>query len=763
MGQIDLSFLGRPGPLWWLAFVAALGVAAYAYFRLAAPLGTGWRVILRVARGVALLLLLFLLLQPMLTTSAEESGRPRLSVLIDRSSSMGLPGAAGAARSAEAAQVLAELEAGLADRFELEWLGFAQSVEPRAVDRGAYPWEPLGVTAMGDALEETLLRHGDHPVGGLVLVTDGVQTRGKDPEQVARNLPVPVFSVVVGDTLPPPDLMVRQVRAQPVGYAGEPLAFRVVLAEQGLEGQSATVTIRERSSVEGGTHAAGAELARRTITLPVESGREVEIALEALPPRVGLTLFEIEARLDGEESVVRNNTRYIAVDVREKKTRVLYIECSPDWDFAFLKRTCDADTSLAYTYLVRPAPGRWVVYGSRADARLPVRDADLAAYAAVVVGHAAPEDLPDETARLLHRFARGGGGVLFVGASGSGDLEAWREIWEDQLPIQLRAEPRRGFAESAVRVGLAGLAHEITVVDESPVATEEAWAALPPVLIPAGAYATVPGAVTLLTAQTTSPAREVPLMAIAPVGAGRVGVITARGLWRWDFSMSATGRDLPLAREFWRRTMRWISEPSQTDRFLVRPLRHVFQDSEAVAFTARLADEAHEPVAGARVRIEIEQVGRLAAPEVAAGRPEEAPAGQTLGAELYPEGPAGQYAATLASLPPGGYRFTATATRPGEPAATAARTTGSFWVEPMGPEFFTLGASRRLPGLLAAASGGVVVDARRVPELVAAVPERYKPVRIVRQAELWNHWAVFLALGTLLCAEWIVRRRQGLA
>jgi hypothetical protein len=773
MGHIDLSILGRPGPLWWLAFLVAVGVAAFAYFRLGAPLGRGWRTVLRVARGATLLLLLFLLLEPILTLRAEETGRPRLSVLIDRSSSMGLPGSTGGTRSAEAARVVAELEAGLADRFQLEWLGFAQGVEPRPADRGPYPWAPLGVTAMGDALEETLLRHGDHPVSGLVLVTDGVQTRGKDPEQVARNVPVPVFGVVIGDTLAPPDLLVRQVRAQPVGFAGEPLAFRVVLTGQGLEGRSATVTIRERSSAEGGVRPAGADLSRQTITLPSESGRETEVALEALPPRVGLILFEVEARVEGGEAVTRNNTRYVAVDIREKKTRVLYIECAPDWDFSFLKRTCDADTSLAYTYLVRSAPGRWVAYGARTGARMPVRDDDLAAYAAVVVGHAAPEDLPAETARLLYRFAQGGGGVLFVGAASSGDLESWREIWEDQLPIQLLAEPRRGFAESPVGVGLAGLAHEITVVDESPVATEEAWAALPPVLVPEGTYVTTHGAITLLTAHTTSPAREVPVLAIAQLGAGRVGVMTARGFWRWDLTKSAARSDLPLAREFWRRVMRWLSEPSQTDRFLARPLRLVFQDSEPLVFTARLADEAYEPVAGARVRIEIEQVAPLAAPEAGAGSTEvpasggaglEAPQeGRVLEAALYPEGPVGQYAATLAPMPPGMYRFRALATRPDDRPLPVPQTGGYFWVEPMGPEFFDLGASRRLPALLAGASGGTVVAADHVLDLVDAVPERYKPVRIVRQAELWNHWAVFLALGTLLCAEWIVRRRKGLA
>ncbi len=756
MGQIDLSFLGRPGLAWWLALPIALGVALYAYHQLGAPLGGGVRTALRLARGAALLLLLFALLEPMLTAHTEESGRPRLAVLVDRSSSMGLPGAGGGTRRGEATGVIEELTAGLGDRFQLEWQGFAQGLEPRG-DEAGYPWVPLGVTAMGDAIEEVLLGHGDHPVSGLVLVTDGVHTSGKDPEQVARNLPVPIFAVVVGDTMAPPDLLVRQVRTQPVGYAGEPLAFRVALAGQGLEGQSATVTIREEGPASGGQPPGGPDLARRVVTLPPEAGRETEVALELLPSRVGLTLFAVDARVAGEELVTRNNTRYVAVDVREKKTRVLFIEGAPDWDFSFLKRTLDADTSLAYTYLVRQAPDRWAAYGVSEGARLPVRDADLAAYAAVVVAHLAPGELPAGTAPRLRRFAAGGGGVLFLGGTGSGDLAAWQTDWEGLLPIELRAEPRRGFTVSPVRVSVAGLAHELTIVDESPVATEEAWAALPPVLIPEGAYATARGAATLLTAQTTSPAREVPLLAVSQAGGGRVGVMTARGFWRWDFTMGGARQDVPLAREFWRRVMRWLSEPTQTERFLVRPVRSVFQDSEPVAFTARLVDEEQAPVAGARVQIEIERAGSF--PPDTQTQGEE----QLLRAELYPDGPAGLYAATLAPLSPGMYNYRALASGAGGGTMQVPPASGRFWVEPMGPEFFALGANPRLPALLASASGGLAVSSDRAADLLNAVPERYKPVRVVRQAELWNHWAVFLAILLLLCTEWVVRRRKGLA
>ncbi len=772
MRQVDLSFLAHPDALWWLALLIAVGVAGYAYFRLGAPLGRGQRLLLRILRGLALVLILLALLEPIWTRHSENAGRPRLSVLVDRSSSMALPTAAGEPRSEEAARLAGEIGAALSPRFDLEWLGFAGDLEPPAGE-GALTWPPLGVTAMGDALEEVQVRHGDRPVGGIVMVTDGVHTQGKDPEQVARNLSVPVFTVLVGDTTPPPDVLVRQVRAQPVGYAGEPVALRVVLESHGLEDQPVVLTVRERAQEGSALRPAGPELARREVTLPAEAGREIEVSIEVTPPRVGLTLFEVRAQLAGEETVVRNNTRFVAVDVREKKTRVLYVECEPDWDFTFLKRTFDADTSLAYSYLVRQADGSFLPYGQGAPEgtgdllRFPLSSEEFAPYAAVILGHCAPGLLPPQAPQLLSRFAEQGGGLLLLGGAGSGDLEAWRRAWGDVLPVSLRAEPRWGFTRTAAQVTVAGLAHEVTVIDETPVASEEAWRDLPPVLLPEGAYTTTAGAVTLLSGRTAHPARDVPLLAIAQTGAGRVAVVTARGFWRWDFTMEALSNAPSPAREFWRRMMRWLSEPSETERFVVRPTRTVFQDSEPIGFTARLADEAFKPVGGARVRVSLEAVAPLSAPSAATerqgGLPAAAPfTGELRRAELYPDGSVGRYAATLSALAPGRYHYRAEARLPSRPDLDA-EAEGTFWVEPMGAEFFDLGASRRLPDLLAAASGGAVSDATDLSALTDAAARDYKPVRIVRQAEVWNHWGLYLALTMMLCAEWIVRRRKGLA
>ena len=746
MDQPGLSYMAPPHLFWWVGLILALAGAFWAYYRLVAPLGRPLRLGLQLLRIAALLTLLFMLLEPVLTRWNEGSGRPTLAVLVDRSSSMRIHDRAERSRRDLAAEALVRLESKLGDEFALSVHGFADGLTPRAPADSTYPWDTVGATAMGEALEGILVKQAESPVGGIVLVTDGAHTVGKDPALVARNLSVPVFAVMLGDTLAPSDLLIRQVQVPAIGFAGEPIAVRTLLESAGLEGALLTLKIRERRIEGGRMNVAGPVIAEKELTLPPAAGREIEAALEVIPQRVGLALYEITATVAQEERITINNLRLFAVDVREKKTRILYIEGEPDWDFSFLKRTLDVDTTLSYSYLVREPDGGMTRYGAAGPEDWPRRRADLAPYAAVILGRCGPSDLPAETVDALQGFLRDGGGIMLLGAE---DLSAWQIVWGEILPVVVRPERRRGLSPSIVGVSLTGLSHEITATGESSLATERAWSALPPIWIPEGHYVAAPGALVLLTAQTTQPEREVPLLALAQTGGGRLGVLTGRGHWRWDFVMGAVSREDPVARPFWKRMMRWLAEPSQPEAFKVTPLRHVFQDSEAPAFTASLRDEAFQPIAGARITLAIEA---MAASTAAPG----------LSIHLYPDGSAGKYGGSAASLAPGMYRFAAEATVPGGDGVLH-RSEGLFWVEQMGPEFFELAASRRLPRLLARSSGGIAVEPSQLDDLTAAVPDQYRRLRIAGHAELWNDWRLFVFLIVVLAAEWILRRRKGLA
>jgi hypothetical protein len=747
MPHPDLNFLAAPGLLWWVALLLALLVGVWAYHRLPAPLRGGERALLRWLRLLALVLLLALLLEPLLTVRRAQAGRPRLAVLVDRSSSMRLPGSHGGTRQTEAESTLVRLEQALGGRFELQVAGFAGELEARRDPLPVYPWKPQGATALGEALESAMLRQADAPLGGILLLSDGVHTAGKDPAQVARNLPAPVFAVVLGDSVALPDLVVREVGASPIVQVGEPTALRVVLQSQGMEGWQATVTVRPIGSSARPAREPGPIVAQRQVRLAPGAQGEVALSLEFAPRQTGLVLYEVEATVPDSEAVRLNNRRWVALDVRERKTRVLYLEGEPDWDFTFRKRAFDGDTTLAYTCLVRQKDGGFRSYGGPAISRVPASRAELSPFAAVLVGRLLPTELPPGFVDGLKGFLLDGGGVLFL-STPSWEASGWSEL----LPVRVTPQPRLGHALSPCQATFDGVSHEITALSENPAETERLWRALPPLWVPEGSYATAPGARVLLTTQTAQPARSVPLFAVASAGSGRVAVLTGRGGWRWDFAMRGGDGGATAVPDFWKRTVRWLSEPAERSRFDVRPERAVFQDGEPIPFAGRLFDAAFEPIEGARLSIEV-------APADTVGPGEDARRASRL--MLYPQGAAGRYAGTAAALPPGMYRYRAEAVRgTGDERWNAS---GVFWVESMGPEFLRLANSARTLREIARRSGGQLASAAELGPLLDAVPRKYRPAQVVRQAEIWNHWIVFAILTALLSLEWGLRRRRGLA
>ncbi len=768
MNGIELSFLAAANPIWWIGLCAVIATGFWAYYRLGAPLNWGARFGLRFLRIMSLLILLFVLLEPMLTRHGESAGRPHLVVLVDRSSSMQLPAAEGT-RVDQATEVLARLGDNLGDEFELDIHGFAGNLEAHD-GSSAYPWEPRGVTAMGEVLEEVMLQQAQMASGGIIMLTDGIHTSGKDPALVARNLPVPVFSILLGDTIAPADLLLRQIRSQAIGYAGEPIGVRVVLENSELAGRAVTLRIHKLKRSGDHYRPEAQALAEKQVLLPAESGRDFEVPLEFSPIQLGLTVFAVTASVSADEPVLVNNTRLFAVDVREKKTRILYIESEPDWDFSFLRRTLDADTSLSYTYLVRRPDGSFDNYGESGAAILPRSSDDLAQYAAVILGKMPGSTIPAEMSQAIRDYVSAGGGLLLLGGGKDAGGDQLPSIWRDLLPVRINADRRWGYTSSLLSLTQSALSHGITGAQTDDRINGNGWENLPPVWIREGQYHLSPDAVSLLTAQTAHPAKEIPVFSLKHAGDGRVAMMSARGFWRWDFSTRSDRDDFSGADNFWKRTMRWISEPSQKERFRLNAVKHVFQDSEAISFSAILQDGSYRPVSEARIELSIEPIvwldNELTEAVANTGEREigaaELSSREPVLLQMYPEGSPGRYKATAAPMRPGMYRYQATAyLNSGDETATE-HSEGCFWIEQMGPEFYQLASAERLPEALARVSGALAVNPDEIENLITEIPNLYKRCEVVQQAEIWNHWFLFVLLVLMLSIEWIIRRRRGL-
>lgn len=728
MQSFSLELLSPRLWFWVVLLLPALCLAFWTYFRLLAPLSRPARWTLWLLRGAAFFLVLFALWQPVATVAWKDSGKPALAVLIDRSGSTSLPGrGAGTTRAEEISSLLPRIEESLSDRYRVQWYGFnttLQSMQPDSALR------PDGPTAIGGALEDVVLRASSGSIAGIVLVSDGVSTVGRDPLRVASVSPVPIFTVPVGPSRPPQDLQVRRVETNPTAWKGERLPFRISLESTGLAGRRARVVLREQ----------GVEVESLELELLGGAGVEQDVTLETRPHGAGLTLYEIEATVNGD-SVLANNRRAVAVRVLERKTKVLVAADGLDWDFAFLRRALAADTTLDYRFFVAEKPGAFRSGGS--PDRLPATAAELSEHAAVILLWTTGHGFPSGFISSLGPFVRQGGGLFVLGGPAAGEVVP-PELARI-LPATAGAGPLSGRERaSALTLTSEGLRHPALALREDPGEAARAVSSLPPIWR-GTTLAPKAGARVLADFSTKSGAASAIVAGYHE--RGRVLWFSARGLWRWQLTASGAGLPSDLLGQFALGLARWLAEPVDRERFQVHPTRRVYQSGESVAFEATLWDEGYQPVSGASVQLEVSPLDGAATP---------------LSVPLSGSGEAGGYEGTRPSLPPGAYRYRATA-RAVEGGAPLGTTEGRFWVETMGPEFARPWADHQTMQEIAKRSGGLSIEMASLRDLAGKIPRTLRSVGRIREIEIWNHWLLFVLFVALLSTEWFLRRRRGLA
>ncbi|MCA9727392.1 MAG: VWA domain-containing protein [Candidatus Eisenbacteria bacterium] len=730
--QFSMQLLSAHLWRWVLLLIPAIALAFWSYHGLLAPLSRPARASLWLLRGLAFLLVLFALWQPVVTVRSPASGKPTLAVLLDRSGSMTLPASSpkyGSNRGEEVAKAATELDQSLSDRYRLRWYGFRNDLEPAQPDSS-----PAGGTSIGQALEEVLTRSASDPVSGVVLVSDGVHTQGRDPLRVARVAPVPVFTIGVGPERSVSDLEIRRVQTNRRAFAGEPLPLRVVLSSSGLQGKSVLVEVRSGDRVEES----------RSVTIEGGQGLEQELSFDLEPHQPGLVLYDVTASVEGD-SIPENNHRQFAVDVQDRKTQVLCVADAIDWDFGFLRRALEADTTLAYSFLVRTgSQGFRALPGSRLDA-LPTSPAQLSDFAAVLLVSTEakwPGEFLNATARFVHQ----GGGLLLMGTApqAGSSTELARILPADLLP----ATGRGSGNPVSMRLTAQGMRHPVTQLRDSPAENTQIFASLPPIWRTAGGLKPRGAGRSLLDFQTSGNETN-SAFAVGFAERGKCAWLAGRGWWRWSLTAAGSGGNDRLYRDFVGGLVRWLAEPAVRDRFHVEPGKRVYASGESSQFAASLYDATFAPVEGAVVELQVFGAGDslhtplARIPLSAAGEP-------------------GSYEGEGPSLPPGAYRFEATA-RAAESNADLGTADGPFWIEPMGPEFARTGSDRDLLRQISSQSHGRSADLASISDLVQAIPTAIRQILRVREIELWNHWLLFALFVLVLSTEWFLRRRRGLA
>ena len=727
----------------------------FAYRKTTRQLSTPWKAFFIGIRSSVLVLLLFCLLRPVVTTLQVSPQETYLAVVIDDSQSMAIADLAdGQTRQAAVAEQLYEngLLDELSESFQIRTFRFDNQTQRIAGS------EELSEEGAASSIDQALSYVDDQlnglPLGGIILVSDGADNSDDDPLATAQDFgarQIPVFTIGVGQEDIPQDIGIVDVRAAKTVLEGSVFNVQVAVNHQGYEGQEVELSI-----MDGDT-----QVVSDVVILGAE-GVTRRFELEITPERPDLIVYDLNVELQAGEIIDKNNSYSFLVDNTEKEALdILYLEGHPRNEYKFIRRAVSGDNSLRLATYLQTGPEKYYRQGIESATELssgfPEDREELFEYEAIVLGDIEFDFFDADQLQMLEDFvAERGGGFLM---SGMVDEEFIGSPIADILPVILVEE---GFLPAHLRGGIRRGAHptgelfypRLTSNGEfSPVLRLSAddsenqalWRQLPELQ---GTYVTgriKPGAEVLIEHPLLQYQNQaLPLLASQRYGSGRSMSLTTASTWRWQMMLPAADESHEI---LWRQILRWLAV-SAPERITIEFDREFYNVGDEVNVRAIVLNNEYEADNDATLWMQTSN-----------------PLEEFIDAPMeWDIEEDGVYRASFIAEEEGVYSLLVdVASAAGETSDSSAEKTAAFVVTPSLREYTNAELDSGLMARIAEVSGGSYFNLAVAGELANTI--EFTPNAYSRevQIDLWDRPWLLALLVLLLCVDWVSRRTKGLS
>lgn len=662
-------------------------------------------------------------------------------------------------------------------------------MRPGATTNPAEFPDAFGRTDLTGALQTAARAGGAAESAGLVVLSDFVHnaTPIRPTGVLLAERKTPIFSVLIGSTKPPRDAAVLDVEAPESIHVGDKVLARAQLKFDGLAGRTAKVKLLDGPEV----------VDTRDVRVPTDRYR-CTVELGHQPEAKGRRDYRVEIEPFEAELIETNNRFALSVNVSDERTNLLIVEDRPRWEFRYLKNLftgrdnavglqyvlfrpdrIDADAARALP-VIPAAAGRPA--GQFQATALPANAQEWNKFDVVLLGDVPPEELGAQNLAVLRKFIVDRGGTLIVIAGPSYMPGSYTDTpLKDLLPVTFAPDPPAPGPENVGGFTFAltaeGLDSVVTHQHVDPERSRGIWQSFPPMYWRRGGVAARPAATVLAYARPVLAAplflqdaamaqvlgdeaaalrqeqvrdyqRKNPLIAVHTVGAGRVMFLATDHTWRMRYGVGDR-----YHHQFWGQVLRWAATTklSGGGRFArIGTPQSRYSPGQTVRVTARLLKADFTPMVTDAVKADLYLGEKLIDSRKLTASAD--------GPDLY----RGRFA------PRGGGTYRLVLNAPAMDALIRQdgldKVTCEFSVEsPVPPEQAELAADRSLAASLADETGGQLLEASQASLLTELLKQENEQVRRERQVGLWDTWPLLAVMLAAVTAEWLLRKRAGLA
>ncbi|MCX6140414.1 MAG: VWA domain-containing protein [Candidatus Kapabacteria bacterium] len=713
------------GP-WWayaLCLAAALAISVFAYQRTNPPLTARSKYTLILLRSLGLACLIILLYEPIIRFIRSETTSLRVAVAVDVSSSMSITDKEGS-RAQATQEVLQRLRSSLDD-----------NVDFYAFDESLHQLSDLSIdslrfngfrTDIARAISGISNQVGARNYGGVVLITDGNHNADDAPIHTAEGSGLGVYSVGIGDTVPPRDIRASSILVSGIAVMGVPLPVTLEITQSNLDDGDVVVVFEDN----------GVEIARESVPVRRGVGKQ-SVTITWTPKYDGIRKVGIRILPVDGEFTSRNNAIQDFVTVRKDKRRVVLFAGAPSADVSFVKAAISKDPSVTVLTFIQKQGSEFY------EGILPANVLDDVE-AVILIGFPTSSSPRDVIERIGSACAKGRS-LLFI-PSLQTDYSKLGPF-EKVLPFRVGGSRPQEFLVTP-DVSRSASSDPILKLQGTE-ADMDLWNMLPPIYRTETFVEPAAGAVTLATIRVGSAPLDEPLLIKKEEGNIRSLALMGYGIYRWRLmgggpAASRGVSTVDVLGTFLTNSLKWLSVRDDSKRVRIRSTHAFYAAGESVGIIASVQDQTYAVVDDADVKVVI------------------AGASQKREIVLTSQG-SGRYAFDIGPLVPGDYAYTGTVTRRGAQIGTDI---GRFTVGDLGLEASASTRNVELLQSLAHRTGALSVSKNGVDELLRVLRSdpRFQPIARTIERELPLYHLPWLTLFAVLSfsAEWFLRKRRGL-
>ena len=692
--------------LWYLPLCILLG-AAYAIFLYLRNHDIDYdkraKWTMPILRGLAVSLIAFLLLSPLLKHNVKEVDKPLLLVAVDNSESM-VSTADSAYYRNEFPKQLQQLIQDFGDQYDIKtYLVGEQNQLQDGAQPSAVPFNGK-TTNLSSLFDEVDNLYANHNIGAMVLVSDGIFNTGSNPQYAAERAKYPIYTVAAGDTSVQTDLLIADILHNRQTYLGNYFPVEIKVSATHLAGKKATLTVYKGED----------EIFTKNIEIRGNQHFEtVKFTLEA--DKKGMQKYQVELTpLDGEITH-KNNTQTFFIEVVDQKEKIAIVYYAPHPDVGAIRQALELSDKYEVDVFAADAFNK------------NVNDYSL------FILH----QLPAKSAaggNLLNQIRQSQTSILYILGSQS-DLNTFNQLNAGMTISQSSQGGKTLFNESMPHFNENFLTFTFT---------EEARQMLksyPPLTTFFGNYNTAVGTNVFLYQKINNVESNYPLVSFYQHNRARIGVIAGTELWRWRMQNYLKTQDFEAFDEIINKMALYLAAKGDQSPFRVHAAE-LYSENTPVELSAEVYNESQELINTPDVRLKLTD-----------GE------GKEYSSQFSKQNNA--YSLNLGKLPVGDYEWEASTT-----VGTATYTkSGHFSVQEILLESMNLVANHDLLRTMAKSTNGQCFGIREMDKVSKSIlhNENIKPVVTYHKkyTPFLDSWIYLLAIVLLFGIEWFMRKWGG--